>query len=260
MNYYDREELLNKQELRHDRRELVVKHNEIIRTSRYTLSTTEQKIVIYLISQIKASDTELKEVSLSIKEFARLAGIDINGKVYSRIKDQIQTLADKSWWLDLPGEKQVLFRFIDTAMIEKGSGIIKIKLHSSLEPYLIGLRENFTKYELINVLILKSKYSIRLYEILKSYLWQGSWDVDIDTLRKMLEIGDKYTEFKEFRRRVLVPAVNEINKYTDLELDYKTIKKGKEVRIIAFKINETKGYQLTMDLLLNQSKRLDDEW
>ena len=143
--------------------------------------------------------------------------------------------------------------------MEKGSGVIKIKLHNSLKPYLLELRENFTKYELINVLVLKSKYAIRLYELLKSYLWMGSWEVNVKDLRSVLEVEDKYLEFKEFKRRIIVPAVNEINKYTDLEVKYTTLKTGKEITKIHFTIGETTGYQLSMEVLFNQEKRLGNE-
>ena len=256
---YYTEDLLSRQELTNDRRELVVKSNEIIRSSRYSLNTTEQKILIYIISQIRADDKEFREVDLSVQEYAKLAGIEINGKVYSRIKEHIQELADKSWWIPVSDKKDILFRWIDLAEIEKGSGVIRIKLHSSLKPYLLELRENFTKYELINVLVLKSKYAIRLYELLKSYLWKGSWEVNIKELRSVLEVEDKYTEFKEFKRRIIVPAVNEINKYTDLDVKYSTIKKGKEVSKLLFTIEETTGFQLSMEVLLNQEKRLGNE-
>ena len=47
------QELKDKQELMQARNELVVKHNDLLRKSRYTLSATEQKILIYLISKIK---------------------------------------------------------------------------------------------------------------------------------------------------------------------------------------------------------------
>lgn len=252
-------DLLSRQELTNDRRELVVKSNQIIRSSRYSLNTTEQKILIYIISQIKADDTEFREVDLSVQQYAKLAGIELNGKVYSRIKEHIQELADKSWWIPVSDKKDILFRWIDIAEVEKGSGVIKIKLHNSLKPYLLELRENFTKYELINVLVLKSKYAIRLYELLKSYLWVGSWEVKVKDLRSVLEVEDKYLEFKEFKRRIIMPAVNEINKYTDLEVKYTTLKTGKEITKILFSIGETTGYQLSMEVLFNQEKRLGNE-
>ena len=55
------EEIKERQEIREARNELVVKHNDLLRKSRYTLSANEQKIIIYLVSKINADDKELKE-------------------------------------------------------------------------------------------------------------------------------------------------------------------------------------------------------
>ena len=52
------EEIKERQEIREARNELVVKHNDLLRKSRYTLSANEQKIIIYLVSKRNAEDKE----------------------------------------------------------------------------------------------------------------------------------------------------------------------------------------------------------
>lgn len=255
----DSQEIKDKTELRQARNELVVKHNDLLRKSRYTLSSTEQKIIIYLISKIHAEDKELKPIDIDIKEFCSVANIQLNGEAYNRIKGKIKSIADKSWWLSSGENKEILFRWIDEAEIEKGNGVITLGLSKHLQPYLIELKRDFTRYELINILTLKSKYSIRLYELLKSYLWQGYWQVSIDELRELLEIGDKYQEFKEFKRRVLNPTIKEINDYTDLQVEFTTLKKGRIINKIEFSIEEKLGYQMVMPVLEKQKERLGDE-
>ena len=252
------EELHRNEEIRKQRQELVVKSNELLRNTRYTLSTTEQKLLVYIVSMIKQDDKEFKEVEINIVEYCRLAGIETNsGNIYQYIKDQIQVLANKSWWIPVNNNKEILFRWIDKASIEKGSGTIKIKLHDNLKPYLLDLRSNFTKYELINVLTLRGKYAIRLYELFKSYLWQGKWEISVEDLKSLLNVADKYKQFKEFKRSLLIPAIDEINKYTDLDITFDAIKKGKTVRDIYFSINEKQGWQIGMDLMFNRKERLE---
>ena len=251
------EEQKKREDIRNERYELVVKSNELLRNTRYTLNTTEQKLLVYIISMIKQDDKEFKEVEINILDYCKLAGIETNsGNIYQYIKDQIQILANKSWWIPVNNKKEILFRWIDKASIEKGSGIIKIKLHDNLKPYLLDIRSNFTKYELINVLTLRSKYAIRLYELFKSYLWQGHWEIDVEELKSLLNVSDKYKQFKEFRRSLLLPAVSEINEYTDLSVEFKPIKQGKATKEIHFSIGEKQGYQLGMDLMFNRKDRL----
>ena len=242
-------------EIHNQRNELVVKSNDLIRGTRYNLSVVEQKIVIYLISKIVAEDKDLKKVSLSVKDYCDLTGIEKGGRGYQIVKNNIKSLSDKSWWIK-NGEKEELFRWIDTARVQKNSGEIEVVLSESLKPFLIQLKGNFTKYELINILTLHSKHSIRLYELFKSYLWLGKWNVSIDELKEILLIQDKYKDYRDLKKFVIEPSVKEINKFTDLQIEYNLEKEGRRITKINFIIGEKTGVQLTLDLLFNQEERL----
>ncbi len=251
-------EQYKKIEINKERTELVVKSNEIIRNIRYSLSATEMKILAYVISKIVAEDTDLKKVRFRIYDYMEVAGLNkIGGSDYRRLKKSIQELRDKSWWIK-EGNTETLFAWFDTAKIDKNTKEVELTLSESLTPYLVQLKSNFSKYELINVLCLKSKYSIRLYEIFKSYLWLGKWEVKVEDLRTLINMSDRYKDFTEFKRNILNPSIREINKYTDLTVELTdTIKSGRSIDLLKFSIIEKKGVQLTLDLLLEQDKRLN---
>lgn len=234
--------------------EMVVKSNNLIRKTRYQLTEQEQKIIIYLISQIDINDKETKTITMTTKKYIDLLGINSSGINYERIKDSIKNLSNKSWWIPIEEHKELLFRWVDTAIMEKGN--ITIRLSSSLEPYIIGLKENFTQYELINALVLKSKYSIRLYELFKSYLWQHSWTIDIEELKEILNCNSYNNLFKEFNRNVIKKSIDEINKYTDLNITTNYIKQGRNVISLQFNISEKKGWENCIDMITNRNKRL----
>lgn len=239
-----------------DRDALVVKSNILLKDVRYNLSATEQKIIIYLISKVLADDKDFKRVRLTINDYCAVAGIERGGNSYKKIKDSIEKLSDNSWWIKYEkGER--LFRWIDTADLEQ-QGYVDIVLSESLRPYLLELRQNFTKYELINVLVLHSKHSIRLYELFKANLWLHTWKVSIDDFKDILGISDKYSEYKALRRKVIDPSVNEISKYTDIAVTYEPIKTGRFVTDLIFSIQEKEGYQLTWETILNQRERLGE--
>lgn len=247
---------LQLEKLHKERDALVVKSNILLRDVRYNLSATEQKIIIYLISKILADDKDFQNVRMSIKDYCSLANITRSGDTYQRVKDSIETLSDKSWWIKYDkGER--LFRWIDTADLEHES-YIDIVLSKSLKPYLLELRQNFTKYELINVLVLHSKHSIRLYEIFKSNLWLHSWTVSLVDFKEILNISDKYKNYKDLRKFVIDPSVKEISKYTDISVSYEPIKTGRSVTDLVFSIEEKAGYQLTWETILNQQERLGE--
>ena len=245
-----------KKNINKDRNELVVKRNEVIRNTRYDLSVTEQKIIIYLISKIEKEDNDLKTIQFKITDYCKIVGLSNGGRIYELVKDSIQGIRNKSWWINVDG-KEKLFSWIDTATIDEKTGEVKVILSESLKPYLLNIKGNFTQYQLINILVLHSKYSIRLYEILKSYLWQHKWIVKVDEFRNILGIEDRYKDYTELKRNVIKPSIKEINKYTDLDIDFETEKKSKSIYKLIFHINETVGYQLVFDLIANRNERLD---
>lgn len=243
--------------IRAKRNELVVKSNNLIRDVRYELSEREQKIIIYLISLITLNDTEFKSVQMSIKEYCEVSGIKYNGKNYKDIKRTIKELADKSWWVK-SDKSENLFRWIDTVEIFHSGDTITIQFSESLKPYLLQLKSDFTKYELINILPLRGKYAVRIYEILKSFLWIGKFEIGLSEFKELINCN-KYNAFKEFNRNVLNRSINEINEYTDLIVKYSTIRKNRKVEELKFIINEKEGYQINMDLILKRIQRLGNE-
>lgn len=241
-----------------DRNSLVVKHNDLLRKSRYSLTTTEQKTLIYLISKVKADDKDFEEVEISIHDLCNLMGLEVCGAEYNLLKSSLKSLRAKSWWIDLGDDKgtEILFSWIDTVELIRGEGIARIRLSNSLKPYLLELKENFTKYELINVLALKSGYSVRLYELFKSYLWVGNWKVSLEEIKEILQIKDKYPEFKILKRDVLERALKEINTYTDIVVEMETIRSGRKIAALKFNIREKQGSNEALNTWRKQRERL----
>lgn len=230
------------------RSKMVTKANELIQKSRFSLSLQQQKIVLYLISQITPYDEDFKLYTFSIVEFCRICGIDVDsGKNYEDLKAAIKEISDKSLWVTLDSGKKTLVRWIEKPYIDEGSGFIQIRLDNDMRPYLLQLKENFTSYELIWTLHFRSKFTIRLYELIKSihFMELKSYRrrYDIDELRRMMG-AETYRAYKDFKRRALIPAVEEINKYSDKEVEIEEIKSGRKVIAIGFTIT-SKVYSTT---------------
>lgn len=214
----------------------VVKHNDLIRKSRFSLSAQEQKIVLYIISKIKPTDTELSEQEFSIMDFCKACGIDHdNGQNYRDIKSTIKGLRDKSIWITLEDGTETTVSWVNKVFINKQSGIIRVKLDDDMKPYLLQLKGTFTQYELLYTLAMKSQYSIKLYELLKSYEFKHSKEFDIDELKKLL-IAENYDRFPDFKRKVLDIAMREIESFSDLVVSYEIKKEGRRYASLVFSI------------------------
>jgi plasmid replication initiation protein len=213
----------------------IVKQNDLIQKSRFNLSMQEQKIILYLISKINPEDSEFKLYEFKIREFCEVCGIESeSGKNYSMLKNTIINLINKGFWVETNGE-YVSMNWIEKARINPKSGTIKIRLDDDMKPYLLELKEKFTIYSLYFTLAMKSKYSLRIYELLKSYQNLGKCEFKIDQLKNIL-YADNYKLFSDFKRYVIDIAVREINNYGDISTSYELERQGRKVHKIKFTI------------------------
>jgi plasmid replication initiation protein len=215
---------------------MVVKANDIIQKARFQLSTQEQKIIIYLISKLKPGDKEFQPYQFDLKEFCKVCGIDSdNGKNYINLKSTIKSLADKSLWVTV-GDHEILFRWINDVDITKKSGIIVIQFHERMKPFLLELKNNYTQYEMLYILAMKSQYAIRLYELLKSQAFKKKpVTYDIDELKRLL-MAESYVKLSDLKSRVIDRAAAEINNLSDIFISYEFIKQGRSYTQIKFRI------------------------
>ena len=247
----------------------VIKSNALIQKSRYSLTLEEQRILLYLISKIKPTDKEIKIQEIDIKEYCDVCGINIVDvpAMYAFIKKTVKSLADKSFWLK-EDNKETLYRWIDKATIYRSKGKINIRLCEDLLPYLLQVKKNYTQYALASVIVMKCKYSPRLYEILKSYMYRyrGNYEThkefSIDEIMDLLGIEGKTKEtYKKnitmFKKNVVEKSLEEINYYTDLRIDAEYLREKRFITGIKFNIYR-RSMGDSLDNLYNAYNDLDN--
>lgn len=247
-----------KLEIAKSREYLVVKANDLIQKNRFELSLPEQKTIAYICSLIKPCNNGEYQIDyeFNIREYCKICGFDYdNGNNYATIKGILKRLRDNSMWVRIEGGSETLMAWLDRVIADKGSGIVKIRIDDRLAPYLFNLGQNFTKYELYNILAMKSSFSIRMYELLKSYSFRKEIAFDIDELKKILMVENvkSYDRFPDFRRFVLEISQKEINEYTDINISFETVTKGRKVIKIIFHIEEKK----IMDKIIANNTTVD---
>lgn len=242
MNSDEKLEILTRREY------LVVKGNELIQQNRFELSLTEQKTVAFICSMIKPIDIKdsIKgvpfqlEYEFNIRDYCKVCGIDYaGGKNYKDIKATLKHLADRSMWLD-DGESETLMRWLSYVKVNKKSEKVLIEIDRTIAPFLFDLKEKFTQYQLYNILAMKSAFSVRIYELMKSYAYQKSKTFDLDELKRLLGVESvkSYDRFPSFRQKVLEVAQREINELTDINIYFEPITKGRKVVKVKFRIEQ----------------------
>lgn len=223
----------------------VVKANALIQKTRYNLTLQEQKLILHIIQLIQPQDDDFKIYIFSIRDYCQICEIaDRSGKNYQNIKKSLKTLSDKSFWLQQDDDTETLMRWIDKVKVHPRIGTIEVKLDSDLKPYLLQLKKFYTKYNYLYVSAMRSEYSIRFYELLKSYENQHEIVFSVAEIRKKLQVPDgKLPRWVDIRRYVIDQAQKEINDLTDIMFKYETLKKGRAVDKVVFSILTKDGKQ-----------------
>lgn len=214
----------------------VYKRDDMLQHSRHDLSIREQKAILYAISRIKPTDTAFDEYTFELKDFYALCGLQKES--YNELKAILIGLKSKSWWVTIDDEgTESAVSWFNVVRTNKRSGKVTIKFHEDMMPYLLKLAEQsafYTAYNLQYVLPMSSQYSPRLYELLKSYQKNNlQWFFETEELKRLLDC-QHYGRWPDFRRFALEPAIEEINKYTDINVAYDTETEGRKVTRVTF--------------------------
>lgn len=237
----------------------VIQANELVRSKQDDLSLLEAKLIRLAITQVLRDDTDLKTYSCNVVDLAKFLGIS-KDNIYRDIQDLSKNLMKKSIFIKdktqpkrKGKENYKIFHWID--YVEYIDGVITFRLSESLKPYLIGLEQLFTLYGYEAIIDLPTNYSIRLYELMASYqnmtvrlmpdtnytdipIEKNEFIFSIEWLRDYFNCNDKYPNTSDFIKRVIDSAVNAILKNTLMRVSYRTVKKGRSITHIVFKLND----------------------
>lgn len=216
---------------------LVTKSNNLI-TANYNLTLQEQKLILTLASMVQPNDSEFKEYELKVSDFMNL--LDINPKSkskYTEIPKITKELMKKVFEVK-EGNDIVQLSWLSSARYKKGKGIVILKFDSCLKPYLLKLKEFYTTYKLENILSLKSKYSLRIFEILKSYEYKKNLIIDLNDFKKMIgATNSSYNIYHNLKIKILIKSQQELKEKTDINFIFEEIKTGRKITAIKFIIN-----------------------
>jgi len=225
-----------------------VRKSDALIKSRYKLNPLALKFITLIIANVRKSDESDKEYVFRIKDFMELTGKNYK-ELYNELDEATEELLNNP--LKIPKEKGFLkLNWISSAEYHEGEGYISFKIDSKLRPYIFDLQERFLKYDIKNILPLRSGYAIRMYEILKDWFnqnarYNGSKKiekvVEVKWLRETLEIPSSYN-YGMMKSRIIEKAKSELEQHTDIKFDYEEIKTGRRVTHIKFIIepNPTK--------------------
>lgn len=228
---------------------LVTKSNYFIMNSNYDLSLEEQKIILTLASMVQPEDEDFKPYKFKIADFIELLGVETMTK-YTEVPKITKNLMKKVFEIK-ENNKLIQTAWLSGAVYEKGDGYVELTFSPYLKPYMLKLNGLFTQYKLANILSMKSKYSPRIYEILKcnEFKKQDYIEIEVEELRKLLKVENTYPLYADFKRHIIIKTQNELKKLSNIWFEFEEVKKVRKVNSIRFHIHSKK---------LNYEKDLND--
>ena len=228
-----------------DTRNYVCQANSLV-GGKQALKLNSAKLIRAAIMQVVRDDEELKPYIITISELAELLNIP-KSNIYRDIDDITDDILNNPVYIrEEVGKKVRWIKIPWVTRCEYNSDIgVAIKLNDELKPFLINLKDHYTQYTLDSILVMKSVYAIRIYELLQSEIMtrilpRAGTDIElsVETLKECCGCESKaYNTFSNFRNRVIDIAVKEINEKTLYTLSYDYVKKGKSVIGLIFHIN-----------------------
>lgn len=256
----------------------VVEHNDLI-TSVAKMDKVPLKIFELAVSCID-TDNPPKDniIYLSKTELFTFFDVSDNGK-HTRFKESIEKMQKQAFFEikelneSKKGYEMTSIVPIPTVKWNSYNDEVMIQFNPFIMPYLIDLKKNFTQYALSDVMGLNSKYSIILYKWLCMFYNQYDHyknkggrrnqqiegyrnpSISMADFRTLTNTINEYKDFRNFEKRILKKAIEEINEHTHFNITYQKIKKGRAIDSIKFHIEKK---QVAPDINGNYKKEQDD--
>lgn len=285
---------MNKLELSEVFEHEVKKSNYLAMSAQFDLTATEQKILNYITTLIKPPTideggklhyTNLFEIDFS--KFCKMAGMKICGASYNVIRKSLLSMYRKKIEVKLP-EKNTFtgLGILDRYEYKDNEGYAVILLDDRMTPYLFELKNNFLKYQPQYTMLLKSKFSIRIYEWIKSILdkeislkqkkykneinfnnlsdeekkekikemiriRQKKYQISLklNDIKKFLSLSKNYYGYNTIYSQILAPAIKEINELSDIYIE--NCEYDNELKFVTFdvRLKDIKERHITDDII-----------
>lgn len=222
--------------------------NLIEKSNALSLANTDIKLSltqIQLLSLAILSREQNQSYSkFTLKEFERYADITKYQKMRA-LKDTVALRKVGFTFMDsdfLEAEnasgRMITYNIIES--IEYNNGLFQVYWTKKAEPLLQNMLEKYMQIDLTITQKFTSQYSWILYEFLKSHYQKRRLKLltialeDLKKAFKVENVASYNRNFSNFRQKVLDLAIDEINKYSELHVEYSPFYVGKSVRDIVF--------------------------
>lgn len=231
---------------------IAVRPEQIVE-SRNSLSRAANALVDIMLSKIDERDRDCTLFQINASEYAKFFRDKRPANVYRDLREAALSFKDEGF--EIKGENNeyiyiqwfASIRWIGEEADDEGEGagrygdkFIELEISTRLRDLLLTMKRA-AYYKIEDSLNLSSQYAQRIYYMLKLDEFRGTRMDELDDLQEKLRIPKTYRErYPLFLKRVLLPAIKEINEKTDIDVTIKEIKSRGRSRVRKIKFTITK--------------------
>lgn len=253
---------MEQQKTSNEQNKLIAQGNKLVE-GKYNYSLWELRVFIEMVQSVERADKEFKPVRIYLKDLIKQYGTNSNDDYRKITLSAIRLIrkAVKIEYVTDTGEERIfhspLVIGVDTPKrIDDGfDKYIELQFPEKIRPLLLDLKKNYLLYDKKNILNLKSKFSVRIYQMLKSQEREKKdfvvVEYEVAKLRSILLVDDdgnptnQYTRYSQFEKRVILTAQKELQEHTDIAFSFDKIKQGRSIHSIRFFLRKNRKVKLS---------------
>ena len=224
---------------------LVTMSNALTRAG-HGLTLAEKRIIAAAVSKLDSRRPlppgEVPRTRITAAEYAETFEVD-TATAYEQLQTAAKALYGRSITFYEPAHRRrgkplpptkVQMRWIGSAKYQKGEGWVELAWWPDLMRHLVGLKAQFTSYQLQQASALRSTYSWKLLELLTRFEGTGWAEYTIEDFTTAMDAPPSLSDFGQVKRRIIDPAVKELSGKDGWLIQWRPIKAGRKVAAVRF--------------------------
>lgn len=223
-------------------------NNDLIEAC-YTMSLAEKRILMLGISKINPIKPPIpNDIELSTYNPEQPKPLFKSFQFDITVEEWLEHFPTENPWRDMKkacdslltryltlkeSKSTVKMSWVDYVRYHDGESSLTLRLGNEITTKLSGLLENFTRIKLLETKKLRSVYAIRLYEITQKWS-SGLTILSLNELRRIFDVESKYSKIYEFKRKVIEPAIKEVNLNSSKHIKVEYQKRGRKITHVKF--------------------------
>jgi len=207
-------------------KDFYIKTNKFISLSRYDLGVWEQRILAYVLADTVNRYTNKTKGACDLRytDISEIANLKDNS--YSHIRKAMTSIKDQGVYV----EDQYIPWFDSFSLDEFPNNDVCciMQLAWDLDPYLFA-EKDFTKIKIPCILNFRNKYSAKMHETIQMGIGKTNsnskikiayheYSIDIDFLRDILNLHDKYPTYADLKNSVLLLVQKDFDRVYNMGL------------------------------------------